>query len=73
MIKHLRGIVRDGVIVPDELLPEGYLAYITAGPPHFTPEEAEEFGVWRQAGARALEKFEESLTKDPTFGPASEG
>ncbi len=69
MMKEVRGVVRGGVIVPDEPLPEGYLVFCIAGPPHFTPEEQGEFDALSRASAEALLAFEESLAKEPVDAP----
>lgn len=66
MSQIVRGVVKDGRIVPDSPLPEGAKVEVRLGPPRpeFTPEEAEEFEAWNRASDRALRRFEEMLENE---------
>ena len=60
MAQTIWGIVKNGVVVPIQPLPEGMPVQITVldKPVEFTPEEREEFDAWALAGAQALELVE---------------
>jgi hypothetical protein len=58
------GMVKNGVVVPHNPLPEGILVQIVLPPPgqiEFTPEEQAEFDAWERASDEALVNFEKSL------------
>ncbi len=59
MITTMR-IVKDGVIVPNIPIPEGFRVEITFHEEQlvFTPEEQAEFDMWRRAGEGTIEMVE---------------
>jgi hypothetical protein len=65
MSEKIDGVVRNGVIVPDERLPEGARVSIVLQPhpPTFTPEERAEFEAWNRVSDKALERVDQ-----PTIG-----
>jgi hypothetical protein len=60
MSKSIAGIVKDGVVIPDEPLPEGAHVQIQLGEPtpEVTPELRSEFEEWGRASAESLELVE---------------
>ena len=54
------GVVKDGVVVPDTVLPEGARVEIMVpeGPLEVPPELQAEFDAWDLASARSLELIE---------------
>ncbi len=56
----IAGSVKNGVVVPNEPLPEGAFVEvrIVSGPIEVPPELQAELGAWQQAGAEALELVE---------------
>jgi hypothetical protein len=66
MSEMIGGIVRNGVIVPDTLLPEGIRVdiRISTQPLEVPPELQEEFDAWNRASDRALAAFQPRLEKN---------
>jgi len=70
----LHGIVKQGVIIPSDVLPEGTCVEIRICDPaaSFTDEEQAEFDSWDRAGAGTIETIErlademEPVTASPT-------
>jgi hypothetical protein len=60
------GIVKNGIVVPLQPLPEGMPVQITVpdGQLEFTPEEQEEFDAWERASAQRLELVERLATEE---------
>jgi hypothetical protein len=60
MSAFIGGVVKNGVIVPDQQLPEGARVSIALQPEPltFTPEERAEFEAWNRASDKALELVE---------------
>jgi hypothetical protein len=59
------GIVKDGVVVPDTVLPEGALVQIMVpeSPLEVPPELQAEFDAWDLASARSLAEVERLATE----------
>jgi len=57
----IRGIVKDGVIVPEVSLPEGLNVEIRILPIEMPPEWQAEFDAWDRASAAALDLVERLL------------
>jgi hypothetical protein len=56
----ITGVVKNGVIVPSQALPEGLNVeiHLKDGPPQVSPELQEEFDAWDRASADSLELVE---------------
>jgi hypothetical protein len=63
---HFRGVVRNGVIVPDPgvSLPEGAEIDCRVMPLEFTPEERAEFAGWEKLGDEAWAMIDEWEKED---------
>ncbi len=60
------GVVRNGVVVPDQVLPEGVRVVISVPTPlEFTPEEREEFESWNRASDKPLDLVERLAGEEP--------
>jgi hypothetical protein len=67
MATTVRGIVKDGLIVPNVPLPDGTRVEIRVleTPPAVPPELEAEFEAWDRASANALELVERLAQEDP--------
>lgn len=65
MIPIMRGIVKDGMVIPERPLPEGETVLLRLLPDStaFTEEEQKEFDLLAAAGCDALLQFEEELNR----------
>jgi hypothetical protein len=61
MVTMTWGVVKDGVVVPDSLVPEGAWVqiWLTDIPTEFPPDLQAEFEAWNKLSAKALETVEQ--------------
>ncbi|HET6572843.1 MAG TPA: hypothetical protein VFG68_04515 [Fimbriiglobus sp.] len=65
-VTHFRGVVRNGVIVPDAgvTIPEGTEVEFVIRPLEFTPEERAEFAGWEKLGDEAWDMIDQWEKED---------
>lgn len=70
MVAIMRGIVKDGKVIPERPLPEGETVEIglVGESTMFTREEQEEFDLWSAGSGDALLALEAMLDKDRQMG-----